>query len=128
LATNLNEACAVRAMSTDVAVVLEHLCRGWTVFPLEPGGKRPLFVSGYGRVRWRQLDRMTSAGVLDAWTRFPDANVAIDCGRSGLLVVDIGDAGAWRGLLDEVGVTEPRTLTVRTARGRHLYFASEGEL
>jgi putative DNA primase/helicase len=98
------------------------------VFPLEPSGKRPLSVPGYGRVPWGRLEPMSTADIVDCWTRFPDANVGLDCEKSGYLVVDVDDEGAWKRLLADVGVEEPQTLTVRTAKGRHLYFQNPGGL
>ena len=111
-----------------VDAVLELVGRGWCPFPVEPGGKRPLKLVNGRRVPWRHLSPMTSADVLDAWSQYPDANVGIDCGRSELLVVDIDAASAWRRLLDEEEVDETPTLTVRTGKGRHLYYRSPGSL
>jgi hypothetical protein len=54
------------------------------------------------------------------WAQWPDANIGIRTGpESGLLVIDIdGDDFD----LPEALRNLPRTLTVKTARGRHIYF------
>ncbi len=78
------------------------------VFPVEPGGKTPL-------VRWR-----SESAPWDEWTgRWPSgAGFGVDCGRSGLVVIDedeLGAVAAWLGYT-------PMTYTVRTGKGRHFYF------
>jgi hypothetical protein len=49
-------------------------------------------------------------------------NIGIDCGKSGILVVDEDTEGEWDRLCRDQGVDPPTTFTVRTARGRHIYF------
>lgn len=77
------------------------------VFPVD--GKRP-------KVRhWRE-----ESAPWDEWTgRWPKgAGFGIDCGKSGLVVVDedeLGAVDAWLGFT-------PMTYTVRTGKGRHFYF------
>lgn len=56
------------------------------------------------------------------WTLWPDANIAVATGN-GLLVVDIDGPTGEESLQ---GLDVPDTLTVRTGRGRHLWFAGKG--
>lgn len=100
----------------------------WFVFPVfEPSGARcACGVAGCSNVGKHPR---TERGVLDAstdpdairqwWTRWPDANIGIACGPSGLVVLDVdGPEG-------EVGLQElgnPPTVCALTAHGRHLYF------
>jgi Bifunctional DNA primase/polymerase, N-terminal len=49
-------------------------------------------------------------------------NIGIDCGKSGLLVVDEDTEGEWDRLCQHLGVDPPETVTVQTSRGRHIYF------
>jgi Bifunctional DNA primase/polymerase, N-terminal len=90
------------------------------VFPVRPRGKTPLTAHG--------LHNATTdpATVRAMWEKWPDANIGVDCGRSGRLVVDVereGRAG-WADLAAAHGGHEP-TLTARTGGGGyHLHFAA----
>ena len=110
------------------AAALDYARRGWSVVPVERGGKRPL-------VAWTELQsRRASPGEIDAWFgRRPDANVAIVTGViSHLLVIDVDPAhggfesvAAWE---DQHGPL-PATVECRTGGGgRHLYFSHPGEV
>lgn len=101
-----------------MSAAIEYATRGWHVFPIQPRGKEPL----------------TEHGVLDAtddlekivewWTQWPDANIAVATGRSGLVVIDVdprngGDLELW--------ATDPafhaNTLQADTGGGGlHLFF------
>jgi hypothetical protein len=56
---------------------------GWHVHPLVPRAKRPLTEDG--------LNDATNdlAKVLSWWQRWPQANIGINCRKSGLLVIDV---------------------------------------
>lgn len=58
----------------------------------------------------------------------PARNYAIDCGKSGVLVIDEDAPGEFDRVCSDFGVEVPRTFTVRTAKGRHFYFQQPGEL
>ena len=81
----------------------------------------------------------TSNGVKDAttgrrtikawWNRWPEANIGIATGRSsGIFVIDIdGDVG--KASLERLQAEQgrlPKTVTVRTGKGRHYYFRCNG--
>ncbi|WP_116953353.1 bifunctional DNA primase/polymerase [Jiangella endophytica] len=112
--------------------------RGWRVFPIRSGGKRPAFE------RWQQL-ATTDHEQLRSWWRAADRwNIGIATGESGLLVVDLDPAhgatapmrfrGAQHGsdvlamLAADAGAEPPTdTYTVTTpSGGRHLYFRAPG--
>lgn len=79
----------------------------FAVFPVARD-KRPL-----GRWKDESRPRHEWNGV---WPE--GANVGIDCGKSGLVVIDEDKEGTVASWLGEL----PSTYTVRTGRGRHLYF------
>jgi hypothetical protein len=86
-------------------------------------GKRPL-------VKIKDRDQVpTEAQIRRWWRRWPEAQLAILTGaRSGLVVIDIdgpeGEANLEK--VEQVLVTLPYTLEVRTKHGRHLYFRHPG--
>ena len=88
---------------------LELASAGWHVFPVQERGKQPL-------VRWRDESTTDPMKVGEWWQRWPDANIGIDCGKSGLVVVDY----------DGVEPPQVDTLQVKTGRGVHHYFSDSG--
>lgn len=131
-----------------LAAALEYAARGWAVFPLQVGGKAPLFPSVHpgdssearsarracrppvcGQVGHGLWDATTDyATITEWWTAEPYANIGIAAGLSNLLVVDIdvkdGKPGAetLATLEDENGRLS-RTWTARTwSGGGHYYF------
>jgi hypothetical protein len=95
--------------------------RGWAVFPVAVRGKTPTTKRG-------MLDASTDEGLVAAWwEQRPAANIGVNCGASGLLVVDLDDEDAvrtWADLAAHHGGHE-KTLAARTGRGFHLYFAGQ---
>jgi putative DNA primase/helicase len=75
-------------------------------------------------------DATTSKAQIKAWwTKWPDANIGIATGhRSGIFVLDVdGEIGmaSLQGLKAERGPL-PKTLTVKTGKGRHYYYRCNG--
>ncbi|MEU2559418.1 bifunctional DNA primase/polymerase [Streptomyces longispororuber] len=125
---------------------LDAAGRGWHVFPLRPGTKRPALHGeakcprtgpcAGGHRKWEQRATTDPARIRTAWTRAP-FNIGVACGPSGLVVVDLdtpkdkGNADAPDGattfgaLCERAGHTVPATYRVRTASGgTHLYFTA----
>ncbi|WP_246236395.1 bifunctional DNA primase/polymerase [Actinomadura chibensis] len=73
-----------RTMHT-AAAALACAARGWHVFPLRPGDKRPLprFTD------WEAHATTDPARIRAFWGRGPAFNIAIACGPSELVVVDL---------------------------------------
>jgi len=116
--------------------------RGWRVFPLRPGDKRPAIRD------WQERATADHARLRSCWARGA-WNVGIACGPSGLVVVDLdvpkpgqGPRAGWTGelmrdgtdvlgaLADRAGERFPSwTYSVVTrSGGTHLYFsAPDGE-
>jgi hypothetical protein len=101
---------------------LAWLDRDFAVFPLKPRGKVPL-----GTLVPHGLKEATRdpAVIRDWWLREPKANIGLRTGE-GKFVLDLDDAGAVAWFTNACGRHGggPRTLTVRTSRGWHLYFKS----
>ena len=99
--------------------------QGFHVFPLKPGTKRPMFKD------WENLASTDPKQIARWWRAIPGANIAIACGPSNLLVIDLDKAkkpgGPQHGQQTltalAAGRQLPDTFTVASARGgRHLYF------
>ncbi len=106
---------------TFVQQALQYARRGWAVFPLVPKTKRPL--TGHGL-----NDATTDPATIRAWWQeWPDANIGINCGASGLVVVDVdaknGAPGlaTWQRLLPQIG-GQIDTPTVQTPTGGYHYY------
>lgn len=97
----------------------------WHVFPLRPREKVPLEAGGF-------YTASTDPAVIRAWwARWPDANIGIACGASGLVVVDVdakdGAPGleSWRELRGELGASIDEAVTCETPTGgMHIYYAA----
>jgi hypothetical protein len=86
-----------------LTAALEVAARGWHVFPLRPGDKRPAFPdhdAGHctgrdarcraagGHVTWEARATADPARIRAAWSAAP-FNVGVACGPSGLVVIDL---------------------------------------
>jgi hypothetical protein len=89
---------------------------GLRVLPLYPRSKRP-------RIKdWPSKATNQVADVAAYWRKWPSANIGVATG-DGLIVVDL-DGHEAEAFAAERGL--PKTPTVKTPRGRHLYFAGDG--
>ena len=132
-------------MSTKQAA-LEYAARGWKVVPdhgLLPGGRctcsDPVCNSPGKHPRIEREDpnaHVRREGTRDAnlikawWERWPDSNLAIACGSSGLVIVDVDPRNNGLETLEDLIRKHGRameTLTVQSGGGGlHLYFAHPG--
>ena len=121
--------------STLLEAALTYAEHGYAVFPTAPRGKRPLTATGF------KASTRDERSILHMWAQHPDANVAVACGASHIVVLDIDSkAGAdphdILGELDVAGVPliytgeapersakAPNSLS--GVRGAHLYFAGD---
>ncbi|MET7692082.1 bifunctional DNA primase/polymerase [Streptomyces sp. NPDC005483] len=125
---------------------LDAASRGWHVFPLRPGTKRPALHGERacprtgectaGHRKWEQRATTDPDRIRAAWSAAP-FNVGIATGPSGLVVVDLdvpkdkGSADAPSGaaifaaLCERAGHAIPDTYRTRTASGgQHLHFTA----
>ena len=98
---------------------------GWHVFPLIPMGKTPAVRNGF------KSATTDPERIRGWWDRNPGCNIGVDCGRSGLVVVDIDpDNGGldtlWQ--LIRTGWDFPPTLSqITPSHGCHYFYrAPEG--
>lgn len=107
-------------------IALGCIARGWHVFPCRPKTKEPAVKGGF------KAATIDEAQIRSWWTRWPDANVGIATGASGLCVLDV-DTGldAEADLHSFMREKElPETYIVRTGRrpgyGAQLYYVGAG--
>ncbi|MFP8885019.1 bifunctional DNA primase/polymerase [Streptomyces mangrovi] len=127
-----------------LSAALDAAERGWHVFPLRPGGKRPALHGqarcprtgecAAGHRKWEQRATTDPDRIHAAWSAGP-FNVGIATGPSGLVVIDLdtpkdradapGGAATFQALCERTGQPVPTTYRTRTASGgEHLYFAA----
>ncbi|GHA13129.1 bifunctional DNA primase/polymerase [Streptomyces echinoruber] len=132
--------------SALLRAALDAAERGWRVFPLRPGTKRPALhgqaacprtgVCAGGHRKWEQRATTDPDRIRATWARAP-YNVGIATGPSGLLVVDLDTpehkgssdapdgAATFKALCERAGHAVPATYRTRTpSGGTHLYFTA----
>ncbi|MFF0729295.1 bifunctional DNA primase/polymerase [Streptomyces sp. NPDC004134] len=123
---------------------LDAAGRGWPVFPLRPGAKRPALHSearcpGTGACtdrhrKWEQRATTDPDRIRAAWSAGA-FNVGIATGPAGLVVLDLdvakgkqdapGGAATFKALCERTGQPVPDTFTLRTTSGgEHRYFTA----
>jgi hypothetical protein len=125
-----------RRVVSRIRSALAAADRGWPVFPLRPGQKRPRAEL----TDWESRATLDTRRITSWWRRHPHDNVAIATGPAGLVVVDLdvadptearppehpdarGGLDVFAALAREHACPPGGTWTVETARGgRHLYY------
>ncbi|MCX5400054.1 bifunctional DNA primase/polymerase [Streptomyces sp. NBC_00102] len=131
-------------MSDLLTAALSAAERGWHVFPLRPGTKRPALHGESacprtgpcttGHLKWEDRATTDPARIRAAWAT-GDYNIGLATGPSGLVVVDLDKpkdstdapdgAANLAALFERAGQPVPRTRTIRTASGgAHLHFSA----
>lgn len=106
-----------------LTAALEYAARGWPVFPCN-FAKQPMIEEGVLRASTNPEQ------IRKWWTEFPRANIGMDVGSAGFMVLDL-DPGADRADLERsVGGLPATLLRQRTPRGgEHLFYAlGDGEV
>ena len=95
---------------------LAYAQKGAAVFPCKPRDKAPLTPHGFKDATTDQ------ATIRNWWVEHSAANIALATGRvSEIVVIDVDGPKGEESLKTLPPL--PETFTIRTARGRHLYFA-----
>lgn len=102
---------------TMLDYALKYRRMGFSVIPCKKD-KRPL-------LKWEpyQLQKPTEAEIKEWWGKWPDANIAVVCGQvSGVDVLDCDSQEAYDNVNNFYLSESFQTPTVKTPKGRHLYF------
>lgn len=109
---------------TSVRAATWYARRGFYVFPVAVRGKTPAIPKSRGGNGCK--DATADLAVIMKWWNAAPYNIGIECGRSGLLLLDVDpDKGGWQSLakLENEHGALPVTPTVETSGGgAHLYF------
>jgi hypothetical protein len=107
-------------MTDLLTAALAYAARGWPVFPLAPGTKKPAISKEDGGRGFYDAT-MDPDQIRAWWKRWPDANIGMPTGRaSGIVVVDVDPRNGG----DVSQLHLPVTLTVCTpSGGYHHYFS-----
>jgi len=106
--------------SEFLEAALSYHSRGWSVFPIPAGRKKP-------RISWEsyQTERASEEKIHKWWEIWPDANIGIVTGRvSGIVVVD-ADGAEGAATLEEIGDDEPTTTSRTGSGGTHQFYRSD---
>ena len=104
----------MNAKTTDT--IENYAARGWAIFPL--AGKTP-------RVKWRDVSTTDPNEIHALFAKRNGANIGLDCGKSGLVVIDLDVKGDADGLATwhELGIGDTAALVSQTGGGgQHLIF------
>lgn len=96
-------------MNGCLDAALTYVARGWAVLPIRAGGKKPLIAGGY------KVASTNAETVRDWFDQWPDMNIAIQPGASGLIVADIDTAEAEAAAI-ELGLFREPTRRIATGR------------
>ena len=104
-----------------ITAALVYAARGWPIFPVKRD-KTPLTPNGV-------LDATTSERQVHAWwAQWPEANVALDVGGAGMMVLDLDPGHDLKELERNVGQIPATKLRASTPRGgSHFFFALASE-
>lgn len=111
-------------MANEMLVAaLAYAQRGWPIFPVR-ADKTPFTKHGV------QDATTDPKKIEEMWARWPHANIALNVGEAGMMVLDLDPGHKIEELKANVGPIPDTALAARTPRGgRHLYFAlANGEI
>jgi len=123
---------ALPASTGDVKMVhhaLKYAELGWKVFPVAPGGKKPLIPKSQGGTGFKDATDDPEQ-IREWWDKYPDANIGLATGKeSGVLVLDFDlykDPDTLISFQESFGAL-PETYVQESPRGgRHYFFRYNG--
>lgn len=101
---------------------LDYASAGWAVFPVAPRAKTPLTSNGF------KAATTDAKMIREWWAKTPEANIGLDCGKSGLVVIDLDKRGDKDGFAEWAELVERQHLPAKTytsltgGGGQHLLF------
>lgn len=94
----------------------EYAKKGFHVFPVREGGKEPITEHGL-------KDATINPLLIEGWLKkYPNANVAINCGASDIVCLDIDDAETFKELISRCPEILETAVQATPRLGRHIFF------
>ena len=108
---------------------LHYAERDWAVFPVAPRAKEPVIPKWQGGNGCS--DATTDAVRIRAWwSRYPDANIGLNLGLSGVLAIDVdprhGGGETWAKLRQEHAIDDSTVVSLTGSGGTHLLYSDNG--
>lgn len=107
---------------------VDYAKNNWFIFPVKPKDKTPITSHGL-------KDATNKVDVVrDWWQRWPDANIGLNCGKSGMVAIDLDKHGEYDGLAEWEALQSRFGLRLRTSTsltgggGRHLLFKAPNDV
>lgn len=104
------------------SAAVDYAKNNWFIFPVKPKDKTPLTSHGL-KDATNKVDT-----VREWWAKWPDANIGLNCGKSGMVVVDLDKHGEydgmaeWDALKSRFGLSLCTSTSITGGGGRHLLF------
>lgn len=100
---------------------LKYCEAGWYIFPITTNEKMPPLVP------WREESSNDPEQIKKWWGEVPNANIGLDCGKSGIIVIDVdikqGGMANWNILCEENNIDPADTMRIITpSQGRHIFY------
>ena len=92
---------------TKVSLALSYASRGWHVFPITKG------TTNKPRVKWGTAATTNAKTIKEWWKAWPDDNIGLACGPSGLCVVDVDMKKGKNGSAEIMALELPRRARFR---------------
>jgi KaiC/GvpD/RAD55 family RecA-like ATPase len=107
-----------------IDAALFYASRGWLLFPCKTRDKTPT-------LKWRDEATKDSDRIREWWTKTPEANIGIMCGKeSGIVVLDVdrghGGDESLMALIVEHGQLPTTPESITGGGGRHIFFLHPG--
>jgi hypothetical protein len=103
---------------------LSYSKKGWHIFPITPHQKAPALV------KWRDDSTNDGKQISLWWTRWPNANIGLDCGKSGIIVIDVdvkkNGLANWNELCEAHDIDTDTWRVITPSRGRHIFYEAPG--
>ena len=112
-------------MTKALTSAIDYAKKGWYVFPIMPDSKHP-----YAEFKWKKQSTKNVSVIKKAGesSLYKDCNWALDCGRSGILVLDVDCKHGKNGFHSLAKLKlPPAGFTVQTpSGGLHCYYSGKG--
>lgn len=105
--------------------IQNYLNLGWNIFPIKPNQKEPPLI------KWRIESSNDPSQIKRWWAKWPDANIGLDCGKSGIVVIDVDKRNSglsnWQAICEEHDIDTNTLQTITPSGGLHIFYkAPEG--